>query len=57
MKKMEEEGTVRTEEMKKWTEGVVAGIYKAVLPTDSPTEIKNNIILNYSVGEVSKIRW
>jgi hypothetical protein len=36
---------------------VVAGIYKAVLPTDSPTEIKNNIILNYSVGEVLKIRW
>jgi predicted ATP-grasp superfamily ATP-dependent carboligase len=57
MKKMEEEGKLRTEEMKKWTEGVVAGIYKAVLPTDSPTEIKNNIILNYSVGEVSKIRW
>ena len=39
-KKIEEEGKLRTEEMKKWTEGAVAGIYRAVLPTDSPTEIK-----------------
>jgi len=23
---------------KKWTEGAVAGIYSAILPTDSPTE-------------------
>jgi len=45
------------EKMKKWTEGAVVGIYSAFLPTDSPTEIKNNIILIYSVGEVSKIRW
>jgi hypothetical protein len=39
-------------QMKKWTERAVAGIYSAVLPT----EIKINIILNYSIGEASKIR-
>jgi hypothetical protein len=37
--------------MKKWTERAVAGIYRAVLPTDSPTDLKNNIILIYSIGE------
>jgi len=26
--------------MKKWTEGAVTGIYRVVLPTDSPTDIK-----------------
>jgi hypothetical protein len=30
----------RTEEMKKWTEGADVVIYKAVLPTDSPMDIK-----------------
>jgi hypothetical protein len=39
-KKIEKEGKLRTEEMKKWTERAVTGIYKAGLPTDSPTEIK-----------------
>jgi len=39
----------------KMTEGAVAGTYMAVLPTDSPTDIKLIIILIYSVGEVSKI--
>jgi hypothetical protein len=46
----------KTEEKKKWTEGAVAGTYMAVLPMDSPTNIKLIIILIYSVGEVSKIR-
>jgi hypothetical protein len=33
------EGKLRTERRgKKWTEGAVAGIYSAILPTDSPTE-------------------
>jgi len=44
-----------TEQIKKWTERAVAGIYSVVLLTDSPTTIKKNIILNYSVGDVSKI--
>ena len=39
----------------KWTEGAVAGIYSAVLPTDSLTKYLNNIIFNYFVGEFSKI--
>jgi len=46
----------KTEEMKKWTEGAIAGTYMTVLPTDSPTDIKLIIILIYSVGEVLKIR-
>jgi hypothetical protein len=46
----------KTEEKKKRTEGVVAGTYIAVLPTDSSTNIKLIIILIYSVGEVLKIR-
>ena len=29
-----------TEQMKKWTEGAVAGIYSAVVPMDAPTDIK-----------------
>jgi hypothetical protein len=33
----------------KWTEGVVAGIYNAVLPTALPTDYLNNIIFNYSI--------
>ena len=32
-------------------------IYRAVFPTDSPTDIKLIIILIYSIGEVSKIYW
>jgi len=43
-------------EKKKWTEAAVGGIYMAVLPTDSQTDIKLIIILIYSIGEVSKIR-
>jgi hypothetical protein len=34
----------------------MGGTYMAVLPTDSPMDIKLIIILIYSVGEVSKIR-
>ena len=45
------------EKMKKGTEGAVAGIYSAFLPTNSPMEIKNNIILIYSIGEILKICW
>ena len=45
------EGEMKNGGMKKWTEGAVAGIYRAVLSTDSPTEFKKNIILIYSVGE------
>jgi len=44
-----------TKPMKKWTEGAVARIYR-VFPTDSPTANLNNIIFNYFVGDVSKIR-
>ena len=55
-KKNQRRGELRTEEMTKWTEEAVAGIYRAVLPTESPTEIKKTIILIYSVGEASKIR-
>jgi hypothetical protein len=47
-------GEIKNGGMKKWTEGAVAGIYKAVLPTNSSTELKK-IILIYSVGEASKI--
>ena len=36
----------KTEEKKKWTEGAVAGTYMAVLPTDSPTDIKINYYFN-----------
>jgi len=43
-------------ETKKWTEGAVAEIYTTVLPTDYPTDNLNNIIFNYSVGNVLKIR-
>jgi len=46
-----------TKEKKKWIERAVAGTYMAVLPTDSPTDIKWIIILIYFVGELSKIRW
>jgi hypothetical protein len=35
--------------------GAVARIYR-VFPTDSPTTNLNNIIFNYFVGDVSKIR-
>jgi len=43
-------------EMKKWTEGAVDEIYSIVLQTEFPTSNLNNIIFNYSVGDVSKIR-
>jgi hypothetical protein len=43
-------------EMKKWTEWAVAEIYSTVLPTELPTANLNNIIFNYSVGDVSNIR-
>jgi len=59
--KTEEKIDEKTEEKKKWTETADGGTYMAVLPTDSPTDsptdIKLIIILIYSVGEVSKIRW
>ena len=54
--KTEEKIGEKTEEKKKWTETADGGTYMAVLPTDSPTDIKLIIILIYSVGEVSKIR-
>ena len=44
------------EQMKKWTKGVVTGIYSVVLPMESPMDIKKNVILNYSVGDVLKNR-
>jgi hypothetical protein len=47
----------KTEEKKKWTEEAVVGTYMAVLPTDSPTDIKLIIILIYFISEMSKIRW
>ena len=56
LKNGEEKNRWKTEEKKKWTEEAVAGTYMAVLPTDSPTNIKLIIILIYSVGEVLKIR-
>jgi len=54
--KTEEKIGEKTEEKKKWTETADGGTYMAVLPTDSPMDIKLIIILIYSVGEVSKIR-
>ena len=54
--KTEEKIGEKTEEKKKWTEMADGGTYMAVLPTDSPTDIKLIIILIYSVGDVSKIR-
>ena len=56
LKNGEEKNRWKTEEKKKWTEAAVGGTYMAVLPTNSPTDIKLIIILIYSVGEVSKIR-
>jgi hypothetical protein len=38
MEKNENERLIM-EQMKKWTEEAVVGIYSAVLPTDSPTNI------------------
>jgi len=34
-----------TEQMKKWIEGAVAGIYSVVLPTESPMDIKKILFL------------
>jgi hypothetical protein len=39
--------------MKKWTKEAVVGIYTTALTTAN----LNNIIFNYFVGDVSKIRW
>ena len=49
----------KTEEKKTWIEGAVAGTYMAILPTDSPTEIKNyfyfNLVRRWSIKKPSVI--
>ena len=53
---MEERKKLRWNERgEKWTKGAVIEIYSAVLPMDSPTAYLNNIIFNYSVGELSNV--
>jgi hypothetical protein len=49
--KKNENESCETKEMKKWTEGAVVGIYSTVLPTTN----LNNIIFNYSIGDMLKI--